>query len=93
MELLFNFLAGIILVPIYNGVKGVLGLKDKSAAWVLLIITLFLSFPIALTTGALQGIELDLTNPVNFLESVAKGFLVLLGTAEGLYMLVKDRKK
>ncbi len=91
MELLLNFFVGIILVPVYNAIKGTLGLRDKSAAWVLLGISLLLSFPIALSTGALKGIEFDFSDPLAFLRHVAEGFLILLGSAEGLYMLTKKR--
>ncbi len=91
MELLMNFFVGLVLVPAYNAVKGWLGLEDKSAAWVLLFLALLISFPISLATGAIKGIELDFGDPIGFLRNVAEGFLVILGTAEGLYSLVKKR--
>lgn len=92
MEVLIQSIAGFVLVPLYNWIKGKLGLADTAAAWVLMFITLGLAFPIALASGELAGTALDLSNPPAFLAAIAKAFLVLLGSAEGLFMLVKQRK-
>lgn len=93
MEMLINFIVGLILVPAYNGIKNKLGLKDTAAAWVLLFIALGFSFPIAMFNGALGNLEFNLADPLGTLEAVGQGFLILLGTAEGMYMLVKQRDK
>jgi len=84
MEVLIQSISGLI--------KGKLGLADTAAAWVLMFITLGLAFPLALFTGQLAGVALDLSNPPAFLAAVGKAFLILLGAAEGLFMIVKQRK-
>lgn len=91
METLVQWIVGLILVPLYNWIKRGLGLADKAAAWVLLGFCLLIAFPLALLSGALSGVALDPANPGAFLEAVVRAFLVVLGTAEGLYMLVKKR--
>jgi len=92
MEVLIQSLVGLVLVPLYNLLKKLLGLKDTAAAWVMLILTLMLAFPLALLTGAFVGIEFNVAEPLLFLGSVGRAFLVLLGVAEGLYMINKKRK-
>lgn len=91
MEILIQGLVGVVLVPVYNFIKGKLNLNDASAAWVMMLLTLMLAFPLALFTGQFAGIVFDIANPLVFLAAVGKAFLVLLGAAEGLYMLTKKR--
>ena len=91
MDVLLHGIVGLVLVPVYNWIKRGLGLADTAAAWVLLGLCLLISFPLALLTGGISG-PFDVADPVGFLRAVVQAFLVVLGSAEGLYMLVKERK-
>lgn len=91
MEVLIQGLVGVVLVPVYNFIKNKLNLSGGAAAWVMAILTLMLAFPLALFTGQFAGIEFDVANPLVFLAAAGRAFLVLLGAAEGLYMLTKKR--
>jgi|Deesub1362A_J573_1020465.scaffolds.fasta_scaffold00385_54 hypothetical protein len=91
MDVLINGIVGLVLVPIYNWIKGGLGLKDKAAAWVFTLFTLLIAFPMALLTGKLAGYTFDLADPFGFMKAVVQAFLVILGSAETFYMLTKER--
>lgn len=92
MEILIQSLVGLVLVPLYNLIKKLLGLKDAAAAWVMLFLTLLLAFPLALVTGRFVELEFIIAEPLTFLRSVGQAFLIMLGTAEGLYMVLKRRE-
>jgi len=93
MEILFNGLVGLVIVPLYNAIKKGLKLQGGAAAWVLLLLTLLVAVPMAILTGQLAGISFDLASPFEFLKAVSQAFLVILGAAEGLYMLTKKRQQ
>lgn len=92
MEVLLNMLVGVVIVPVYTAIKKGLHLQGQSAAWVLVFLTLIIAAPMAIFTGQLAGIGFDLANPFEFLKAVSQAFLVILGSAEGLYMLIKKRR-
>jgi len=93
MDILLQSLVGIIIVPVYNVVKRSLGLSGTSAAWVLMLIVLLVAVPMAILMGLLTDIAFNLAQPLPFLRAVAQSFLIILGAAEGLYMLSKQRVK
>lgn len=91
MEILLQSLVGLILVPLYNMIKGKLGVSGAAAAWVLIGLTLLIAVPMAIFTGQLEGVVFDFAEPFVFLRAVTQGFLIILGVAEGLYALTKKR--
>jgi len=93
MDVLIHGLVGLVIVPVYNWIKTALKLKDKAAAWVLLGLCLLIAFPLAWLTNGFSGLVFDPSQPVQFLRAIGQAFLIVLGSAEGLYMLVKKRKE
>ncbi len=95
MDIVVNFIVGLLIVPLYNWIKGKLGLEGKPALWVIMGLLFLLAVPVTLLTGGLSGIIFDAANPVGFLRGCGQAFLVMLGTAEGYYLLFfkKDANK
>ncbi len=82
---------GTILRWLYEAIKKALHLSDVSAAWGVMIISLFLSVAYNIVTGGFAGIAFDIANPISCIGSISAGFAVVYATVEAWWSLTKKR--